>query len=467
MNEAATPEGSAPEQANLSLFRLTWPIFFEILLFMLMGTADTLMLSGVSDEAVSAVGVVNQYTFLCILIMEVISNGAAIVIAQYLGAKRVREASRIAAHSITLNLLLGFTLSGLMLLFGHALLSRMNLQGQVLEYAKTYMGIVGGFLFLQAVINACSSLIRTYGFTKQSMYGALGMNVLHIAGNYLLIFGHFGAPELGVTGAAISTVLSRALVLVFFVWMLYRVMEVRIALRDYVMFSKDYILKILKVGVPSGFETVMYHSCQAVFLYYVTFLGPVALASRQYANSISHYIFLFGLATGVGNSILVGRLVGANRREDAYRQALASLKWALAITLLMVVLIILLRQPLIGLFTNNADIIQLTAQVLVVGFLLETGRCFNLILVHALRAAGDARFTLYMGFVSMVCMSLPLGYFLVFRMNMGLAGVWFAVAADEWTRGISMWLRWRSRAWEKQALVTPEEETPAIAALGG
>ncbi|HLM42980.1 MAG TPA: MATE family efflux transporter, partial [Myxococcaceae bacterium] len=170
---------------------------------------------------------------------------------------------------------------------------------------------------------------------------------------------------------------------------------------------------------------------------------------------------------GVGNSILVGRLVGANRREDAYRQALASLKWALAITLLMVVLIILLRQPLIGLFTNNADIIQLTAQVLVVGFLLETGRCFNLILVHALRAAGDARFTLYMGFVSMVCMSLPLGYFLVFRMNMGLAGVWFAVAADEWTRGISMWLRWRSRAWEKQALVTPEEETPAVAALGG
>jgi putative MATE family efflux protein len=470
MNEAATREGSGPEHSGLGLFRLTWPIFFEILLFMLMGTADTLMLSGVSDEAVSAVGVVNQYTFLCILIMEVISNGAAIVISQYLGARRRQEASRIAAHSISLNLLLGFALSALMLLFGHALLSRMNLEGQVLTYAKTYMGIVGGFLFLQAVINACASVIRTYGFTKQAMYGALGMNVLHVAGNYLLIFGHFGAPELGVTGAAISTVLSRALVLVFFVWMLYRVMDVRILLRDYVAFSKDYILKILKVGVPSGFETVMYHACQAVFLYYVTFLGPVALASRQYANSISQYIFLFGLATGVGNSILVGRLVGANRREDAYRQALASLKWAVAITVLMVVTVILLRRPLIGLFTTNADIIQLTAQVLVVSFLLETGRTFNLILVHSLRAAGDARFTLYMGFVSMVCMSLTLGYFLVFRMNMGLAGVWFAVAADEWTRGIAMSLRWRSRVWERQSLVSPAEqpgEQPAVVAAPG
>jgi putative MATE family efflux protein len=459
-------DGRTPEQPGLGLFRLTWPIFFEFLLFMLMGTADTLMLSGVSDEAVSAVGVVNQYTFLCILVMEVICNGAATVVAQYLGARRRQEASRISALSITLNLLLGLTVSALLLLFGNAILNRMNLQGQVLAYAKTYMGIVGGFLFIQALINVFSSLLRTYGFTKQSMYVSLGMNVLHIGGNYALIFGHFGLPELGVTGAAISTVMSRAIALVVFVWMLYRVMDVRMVLRDYLTFSKDYIRKILKVGVPVALETVTYHSCQTVFLYYVTFLGSVALASRQYAMSISQYVFLFSLSTGIGSAIIIGRLVGANRKEDAYRQALESLKWGLAITVLVDVTVILLRQPLVGLFTDNADIIRLTSQVIVVGLLLETGRSFNLVLVNALRATGDARFTVYLGFLSMACMSVPLGYFLVFRMNMGLAGVWFAVAADEWTRGITMWLRWRSRAWEKQSLVTPEEQ-PVVAALGG
>ncbi len=466
--EATSPEeGSTQQQPSLGLFQLTWPLFLEFLLFMLMGTADTLMLSGVSDDAVSAVGVVNQYMFISVLIMEVISNGAAIVVAQYLGARRAREASRIAALSVTLNFLLGLTVSAGLLLFGHAILGRMNLHGQVLDYAHTYMSIVGGFLFLQALINAFSSLIRTYGFTKQSMYVSLGMNVVHILGNYALIFGHFGAPELGVSGAAISTVMSRSIALIVFIWMLYQVMDVRMVLRDYVTFSKEYIRKILQVGIPSAVEQMTYHACQTVFLYYVTFLGSVALASRQYAMAISQYVFLFSLAIGIGTSIMVGRLVGARRKEDAYKRVLESLKWAVAITVLVDLVVILIRKPLIGLFTQNPDILQLTAQIIVLSLILESGRSFNLVLVNSLRAAGDARFTVYIGFLSMAAMSLSLGYFLVFRMNMGLAGVWLAVAADEWMRGLIFWARWKGRAWERKSLVEPVEQPAAVAALGG
>jgi putative MATE family efflux protein len=466
MESAALPSESPHGQASLNLFRLTWPLFLEFLLFMLMGTADTLMLSGISDDAVSAVGVVNQYMFISILLMEVVSNGASIVVAQYLGARRAREASRIAALSITLNFALGAGVSAFMLLFGDGILARMNLQGPVLEQARTYMGIVGGFLFIQALINVFSSLIRTYGFTKQSMYVALGMNVVHVLGNALLIFGHLGAPRLGVAGAALSTVVSRTLALGVFVWLLYRVMDVRIAPRDHVAFSKELVGKILKVGFPCAFEQITYHACQTVFLYYVTLLGSVALASRQYANAISHYIFLFSLAIGIGTSILVGRLVGAERKEEAYHRVMKSLKWSVAITVLMDVVAILLREPLVGSFTDNADILQLTCQMIVLSFLLESGRSFNLVLVNALRAAGDARFTVLMGLLSMVCMSLPLGYFLVFTMNLGLAGVWLAVAADEWMRGIVYWHRWRSRAWARHSLVTPLEE-PVAVAVGG
>ncbi|WP_225413859.1 MATE family efflux transporter [Stigmatella hybrida] len=458
--------GGLTGQPQLGLFRLTWPIFLEFLLFMLMGTADTLMLSGVSDDAVAAVGVVNQFLFICILIMEVVSNGASIVVAQYIGARRTEEASRIAALSITLNFLLGAAVSAGLLLGGNAILGQMNLHGLVLEQARTYMGITGGFIFLQALINIFASLLRTYGFTKESMFVSLGMNIFHVLGNYALVFGHFGLPRMEVQGAAISTVLSRAVALAVFIWMLYRVMEIRMRVRDYVRFSREYIRKILKVGVPSAVEQVMYHCCQTVFLYYVTFLGPVALSSRQYAFAISQYVFLFSLAIGMGTSIVIGRLVGANRPDDAYRRALESLKWSLAITVLVDVAAILVREPLIGLFTANADIIQLTSQIIVLSLLLESGRSFNLVLVNALRAAGDATFTVYAGFGSMVCLSLSLGYFLVFRMNMGLAGVWLAIAADEWVRGIVMWLRWRSRAWEKQSLVHPAEPAPVLV-LGG
>ncbi|HEX8536130.1 MAG TPA: MATE family efflux transporter, partial [Cystobacter sp.] len=122
--------------------------------------------------------------------------------------------------------------------------------------------------------------------------------------------------------------------------------------------------------------------------------------------------------------------------------------------------------PIVGLFTANADILQLTSRVLLLSLLLESGRSFNLVLVNALRAAGDAQFCVYMAFVSMVCMSLPLGYLLVFRLQWGLPGIWLTVATDEWMRGLIFWYRWRSRAWEKKSLVGPQEEAVAVA-LGG
>jgi putative MATE family efflux protein len=453
-------------QPSLGLFRLTWPIFLELLLFMLMGTSDVLMLSGVSDGAVSAAGVVNQYIFLCILIMNVISHGASMVVAQYLGARRGAEASRISAVAIMMNLMLGLVVSAMLLSLGDFILGRMNLEGTVLEDARAYMRIAGGFIFLQALINVLAGLIRTYGFTRQSMYVSLGMNLLHVLCNYALIFGHLGLPRLGITGAAVSTGVSRAAALLVFAVLLYRVMDVRMVPRDFVAFPGEYIRKILKVGVPTAIEQVTYHSCQTVFLYFVTFLGPVALASRQYAMSISQYVFLCSLAIGMGTTIVVGRMVGARQPDEAYRRAVQGLKWALAVTVTVDVLVILLRHPLVSLFTDNGDIVMLTAKILLLSLVLESGRTFNLVLVSALRAAGDAQFTVYMALLSMVCMSLPLGYVLVFKFQMGLPGIWLAIAADEWMRGLFVWYRWKSRAWERKSLVE-SQEGPVPVALGG
>ncbi|MFD2611626.1 MATE family efflux transporter [Paenibacillus gansuensis] len=451
--ERSEPKPS--QQVSFNLFQLTWPIFLEIVLFMLMGTADTLMISGVSDDAVSAVGIVNQYMFICILIMEVISNGASIVVAQYIGSKRYQEATKIVAVSITMNLVLGLTVSGGILLFGNELLNSMNLEGQVLAYAKTYMQTVGGFIFIQALINVFSSMIRTFGFTKQSMYISLGMNVLHITLNYILIFGKMGFPELGVSGAAISTVISRSIALLVFIWMLYRIMEVRMVIKDYVTLSKEYMGKILKVGIPSALEQVTYHCCQIVFIYYVTYLGAEALASRQYAMAVSQYIYLFGAAIGMGTSIIAGRLIGAGLKDEAYKRVLTSVKWSLLLTVLVDLAVILFRYPLVSLFTDNGEIIRMTAQILVLSIVLETGRSLNLVLVNSLRAAADAKFTVYIGFLTMVGISVPLGYLFVFHWDMGLPGVWLAIASDEWLRGIIMWFRWKSKVWQRQSLVEP------------
>jgi putative MATE family efflux protein len=441
---------------KLSLFHLTWPIFLEVFLFMLMGIADTFMLSALSDDAVSGVGAANQYIHIAILILEVVGNGAAIVVSQYLGSKRYVEASKISGLAVTLNLGVGIVLSIGFILFSKSMMTAMNLQADVLVYAYKYLSIVGGAIFLQAVINALAAIIRVHGYTKQTMFVSLGMNIIHVFGNYVLIFGKFGFPELGVQGAAISSVVSRAVALVIFFWLLYQVMEYRVKVHYYFRVSKEYIRKILKIGLPSAFEQILYQGCQIVFLYYVTYLGAESLAARQYAVNISMFTYLFAIAIGMGTAIIVGRFVGASEKDEAFKSVWFSLKWALLFTLLMVTIVMMFRNGLMSLFTDNEQIIKIGASVLVLSILLETGRTMNIVIINSLRAAGDASFPVVIGALSMVMMSLPLGYFLVFKLDLGLPGIWLAIAADEWTRAIIMYFRWKSRKWEKFALVHPQ-----------
>lgn len=442
---------------KLSLFHLTWPIFLEVFLFMLMGLADTFMLSAVSDDAVSGVGTANQYIHIAILILEVVGNGAAIVVAQYLGSRRYFEAARISALAVTLNLCVGLVMSVVFILFSNRLMTMMNLHGAVLEHAQSYLIIVGGGIFLQAIINSLAAIIRVHGWTKQTMYVSLGMNVIHVIGNYLLIFGKFGAPELGVQGAAISSVASRLIAVFIFLWLLYQALEVRIKLEYYFTFSKEYIQKILYIGLPSALEQILYQACQIVFLYYVTHLGTEALAARQYATNISMFTYLFALAIGMGTSIIVGRFVGSGEKDAAYKQLWFSVKAALLFTVAAALLVTFFRVPLINLFTDNPEVVRIGASVLVLSLLLETGRTINITIINSLRASGDARFPVKIGLLSMVCMSLPLGYFLVFVLDLGLVGVWLAIAADEWMRATLVLFRWKSRKWEHYALVSPDE----------
>lgn len=446
------------EAKELNLFRLTWPIFLELFLFMLMGSADTFMLSSVSDNAVSGVGASNQIISIAILVLEVIGNGAAIVVAQYIGSKKLVEAAQVTGTAITLNLMVGLLLSVIFLVFGTHMLQWLNVQGEILAYAEPYMSIVGGAIFLQALINALAATIRTHGFTRETMCVSVLMNVIHVLGNYVLIFGNWGMPALGVKGAAISTVGSRFICLLIFFWLMYRVTEVRVEWKYYVQLPRKFISKILRIGVPSALESIMYQSCQLIFTLYVTYLGAEAMATRQYANNISSYIYLFSMAVGMGTAIVVGRLVGARQKDTAYKRVLSSVKWALLVTVIIDAVVIFFRVPLLGLFTENPEIIRLGAQVILLSILLETGRTTNIVIINSLRAAGDAKFPVFIGLISMVCMSLPLGYLLVFKLDMGLAGVWLAIAADEWTRAVIMYTRWRSRLWERHALV--EHDAP-------
>lgn len=268
---------------QMNLLAITWPIFIEILLQMLLGSVDTFMLSHISYKASAAVGVTQQIIQFSISLFSVFGLGVGIITSQMVGAKKYRKASQIAAESMTINLLFGLVVS-----FGVVWLSRplfqsfYQLSPDLLNYTDQYMRIVGGSLFMEALIIAISPVIRSYGYTRDTMLISLGMNVLHVIGNVLLLYGWFGLPHLGVTGVAISTAASRLIALFAVIILLYRKIEAPIQLKDYLKLYGQDIRWILSIGLPSAGEWLSYQSSQMVTTRFVALMGTEALGLRRY-----------------------------------------------------------------------------------------------------------------------------------------------------------------------------------------
>ncbi|MGA5692110.1 MATE family efflux transporter [Cytobacillus pseudoceanisediminis] len=441
-------------QKKLTLFALTWPIFIEILLHMLMGNADTLMLSQYSDESVAAVGVANQILSLVIVMFGFVATGTSILIAQNLGAKNNKTAAEISIVSLGANLVFGIILSILLYVSGKPLLRMMDLPEELLSQANAYLVIVGGFSFVQALIMTIGAIIRSYGFTRDVMYITIGMNILNVIGNYLFIFGPFGFPVLGVEGVAISTVISRLIGFAAAVAVLLRRTEKALPFRLLFRFPKKHINNLLRIGIPSAGEHLSYNGSQMVITIFIAALGTEALTAKVYAQNIMMFIFLFSVAISQGTQILIGHMVGGKDYEAAYTRCMKSLRLAIIISFGTAVIFSLFSEELMGIFTSNPDIIKIGSVLILLTILLEPGRSFNLVVINSLRAAGDVKFPVYMGILSMWGVSVTLSYVLGIHFGLGLAGIWIAFIADEWLRGLIMLWRWRSRVWVNKSFVS-------------
>lgn len=444
--------------ASLSLFALTWPIFIEIMLHMLMGNADTLMLSQYSDDAVAAVGVSNQIMQVIIVMFGFVAMGTTILVAQYLGAENKTGAGRIAVVSIAMNIAAGLLLSLILIVFGRPILTAMNLPVELMEPALIYLQIVGGFAFIQALIMTIGAVLKSHGFTKDVMYVTLGMNVLNVTGNYILIFGAFGIEPMGVTGVAIATAVSRGLGSALLFYLLLR--RVRGQLPWHYLtqaFPKREVRDLLKIGVPTAGEQISYNVSQVVITMFIASMGTTALTTRVYALNIIMFALLFSIAIGQGTQIIIGHMIGERRFEEAYRRCLRSLWIGISVSTFAAIMFYTFSDQLFSIFTSNEEIIQLGSVLLLLTILLEPGRAFNLIVINALRAAGDVKFPVYIGILSMWGVAVTLSYVGGIWLGLGLVGIWIAMTLDEWLRGLLMLWRWRTKKWKSMAFVHSED----------
>ncbi|MBS4220749.1 MATE family efflux transporter [Bacillus sp. FJAT-49711] len=442
---------------NLTLFALTWPIFIELALHMLMGNADTLMLSQYSDSSVAAVGVSNQIISFVIMLFGFVATGASILIAQNLGANRDQVAGTIGVTSISMNLIFSIVLSLALYLSSTSILRLMGLPAVLMDEASNYIEIVGGFIFVQAVIMTISAILRSYGFTKDTMLVTIGMNILNVIGNYFVIFGPFGFPILGVEGVAYSTVISRFLGFVTLFIILVKRSKQSLPWQSFIKYNKKHVKNLLGIGIPAAGESLSHTASQMVITLLVTQLGVVAITTKVYVQNLMMFIYLFSIAISQGSQILIGHMIGAGEIDKAYKRAIKSLQVSVVITFMAGIIIYFSSDLLLGIFTNNMTIIEMGTILLLLTIILEPGRAFNLNLVFALRAAGDVRFPVYIGIASMWGISVAFSWFFGIYLEFGLIGVWIGFIADEWLRGIFMLRRWRSRVWVQKTFVKKEE----------
>ncbi|MCD7034918.1 MATE family efflux transporter [Metabacillus sp. GX 13764] len=453
------------QHRKITIFSLTWPIFIELFLYMLMGNTDTLMLSMHSDEAVAAVGVSNQILQLVIVMFGFMAAGSTILITQNLGAKRGQDAKDIALISIIFNAILGLVISVILYFFSKSLLGMMNLPLHLMPDADVYLEIVGGFSFIQALIMTASAILRSYGYTRETMYVTVGMNILHIIGNTLFLFGPFGIPVLGVAGVAVSTAVSRFAGLILILFILAKKVP-------FPVFSRlkslplHHFRTLVKIGLPSAGEQLSFNVSQMVITYFVSSLGTEALATKVYAQNLMMFIYLMSLALSQGTQIVIGRMIGAKDYESAFNRCLKTLYMAIGLSTVTALGFHTFSDSLFHIFTSNESIIHTGGLLILLTVLLEPGRAFNLVINNALRAAGDVRFPVFMGGMSVWCVSVPAAFLLSSVFGLGLIGIWIAFILDEWLRGILMYKRWKSKQWVTKGFVSSREpalrEKPAI-----
>src|SRR5215472_1043056 len=200
---------AAAPAARATLLSLAWPIFIEQGLRVLIGTVDTLMVSHIGDDAVAGLSVANQIVMLFIICFAFIGIGSSVVITHHLGAHDRQGADRISATAISTNLWIGLLVSLLVTAFSAPMLRLMQVPAGPMVYAKPFLALMGGTLFIESMNVSIAATLRAHTHTRDAMLVALGQNIINIIGNCLLLFGLCGFPKLGVVGVALSSVFSR------------------------------------------------------------------------------------------------------------------------------------------------------------------------------------------------------------------------------------------------------------------
>ncbi len=432
-----------------SFTKLYIPILLETLCAMLAGMVDTIMLSTVGDAAVGAVGTANTYTSLFIIMFNIVSSGMTAVMTQYIGAGRAGVAYQARQLGLVFSLSVGTLLSLFLFAFSGNVLEIVGAAPLLMDYAKTYLRIVGSFFFLNALIPVFSNYLRAFGHTRPSLAAALLSNGANLVLNAVFLF----VFHSGVAGVAAATVISRALNLVIVMTASRFLVKAREDTER--MKNREVFAQIIRVGLPSALETAAYHVAMTLTIRFLNQMDSEGLnvTARAYAVQITNFSFCAAAALASANAILTGWRIGEGDYESCDRGTRRVACIGIGIAAGLEVLFALSSGFLLRMFTDDPAMIALASRLLVIDIALEVGRAANLVFGQALKTSGDALFTSIIAVIFMYLCMVGGTWFFGIHMGMMAVGAYIGLASDECIRAVCMALRWRSGKWRAKGFI--------------
>ena len=443
----------APMFTRRQLVTLIWPLLLEQFLSVSMGMADTLMVSGVGEAAVSSVSLVDSLNILILQILAALASGGAVVASQYLGRQDADNARRSAAQLYSV---VGIATGAAMVVC--IVLSRVILRGvfgsideDVMAFSQIYFIISAVSYPFMGLYSAGAALFRAQGNSKVSMRASLVMNVINIGGNALLIYG-FG---LGVLGAALATLFGRV---VAAVWVLVQQQQMENPLRVSepadLLPRRELVGRILAIGVPSGLENGMFQIGKLCVSSLTSTLGTAAIAANAVAGSVSTMANIPGNTMSLAMIPVVGRCLGAGDKKQAKHYARLLLGIAAAGLLVTNAVLFFVIPTVAVWFSLSAEALAMCVTVVrwfsVFSVFFWAG---SFTLPNALRSGGDAKFTMLVSIVSMWTFRVVLSYFFVLQLHMGLTGVWFGMFIDWICRCLCFGIRFLRGKWMEHKVI--------------
>lgn len=438
-----------------SLGQLFVPICLETLFYMLAGMVDTLMLSSVNDQAVGGVGTANTYIGIFIIMFSVVSSGMIAVMTQYIGAGRDGVAYQAKQLGIVFSAVLGVILSVFLFCFANPILNLVGVADLLLDYAATYLKIVGGTCILNALIPIYSSYLRAFGYTKQPLFATVTGNLVNFILNAVFLF----VFDMGVMGVAIATVISRILNLLIVMVTAHRLIHAK---EDEDRISNLAVFgQIIKVGLPSAMETALYNLAMTIIIRFLNQMDAEGLnvTARSYAMQITNFSYCVGAALAQANAIMTGWRIGAGEYDECDKGTKHAAIIGIVVATGVEALLAASSGILMRWFTDDPVMIVLVGKLLIIDIVLEIGRVSNLVFGNALKTSGDAIFTTIIGAIFMYLCAVGGTYVFGLRLNLLVVGAYIGLAMDECVRAICMFLRWQSGKWREKELIHTKNTT--------